>query len=77
MRDLALLRFSLEAIRELGDGGAGVLHVGPGHQGWYAGAQPLNGQAVQDLIGDGWLRQSADGHVVLSMFGPASLAERR
>jgi hypothetical protein len=63
MRDLALLRFTLEAIRELGDSDAGVLRVGPGHQGWYAGAQALNGQAVQDLIAD-WLRQSADGHEV-------------
>ena len=47
MRDLALLRFTLEAVRELGDGGAGVLRLGREHQGWYAGTRPLNGQAVR------------------------------
>jgi hypothetical protein len=62
MRDLALLRFTLEAIREFGDSGACVLPAGREHHGWYAGAQPLNGQAVQGLIADRWLRQSADSH---------------
>ena len=61
MRDLDLLRFTLRAIREFGhdvarvvrdDGGRGLF--------WYAGPQPLNEQALQDLIGDGWLRLSAD-----------------
>ena len=66
---------TLEAIHEFGDGGAGVLRVGPEQQGWYAGAQPLNGQAVQDLLADGWLRLTAARSV--SMPALASLAERR
>ena len=45
MRDLALLRFTLMAMRDLG---------------WRSGPQPLNGQAIQDLVADGWLRQSND-----------------
>lgn len=34
---------------------------GAGHDApWHAGPQPLNGQAVQDLIADGWLQVSED-----------------
>ncbi len=40
MSDLTLLRFTLEAVRELGHGGAGVLRLGREHQGWYAARSP-------------------------------------
>ena len=59
MRDLALLRFTLQAIRDLGEGVARVVQIGHGDRAWYAGPQPLNGQALQDLLADGWLQQDA------------------
>lgn len=61
MRDINLLRFTLRAIRELGNGAARVVRDGVGHHfSWYAGPQSLNGQAVQDLVRHGWLRLSND-----------------
>ncbi len=60
MRDIALLRFTLLAMRDLGEGNARLVRDDRNHQGWFAGGQPLNGQAVQDLIADGWLRRDGD-----------------
>jgi hypothetical protein len=28
---------------------------------WLAGSTPLNGQAIQDLLEDGWLKRDGDG----------------
>ena len=64
MRDLALLRFTLQAIRDLGQGIARLQQVSRSHRAWYAGPQPLNGQALQDLLDDGWLRKSGDGRMM-------------
>ena len=60
MRDIALLGFTLLAMRDLGKGRARLVRQDRNHQGWFAGPQPLNGQAVQDLIADGWLRKDRD-----------------
>ena len=61
MRDPDLLCFTLRAIRDLGDNSARVVQDDAGRGlFWYAGPQPLNSQALQDLVGDGWLRLSAD-----------------
>ncbi len=60
MRDLTLLRFTLHAMRDLGSGAARTVRDGRGHHAWHAGPQPLNAQAVQDLIEDGWIRRSVD-----------------
>ena len=61
MDDTGLLSSTLCAIREHG----GVARVVPdgARRGalWLAGSQPLNDQAVQNLIADGWLRRSNDG----------------
>jgi hypothetical protein len=65
MRDLVLLIFTLRAMRDLGDETARLTRGGVGHDvSWHAGPQSLNGQAIQDLIADGWLRLSADGREV-------------
>ncbi len=60
MRDIPLLGFTLLAMRDLGEGRARLVREDPNHQGWFAGPQPLNAQAVQDLIADGWLRRDGD-----------------
>ena len=60
MRDVSLMTFTLHAIRGLGDGGARNVKGGRGEAGWYAGPQPLNSQALWDLVGDGWLTMAAD-----------------
>jgi hypothetical protein len=60
MRDITLLVFTLLAMRDLGEGRARLVREDRNHQGWFAGAQPLNAQAVQDLIADGWLRRDGD-----------------
>ena len=60
MRDITLLGFTLLAMRDLGEGRARLVREDRNHQGWFAGGQPLNGQAVQDLIADGWLRRDGD-----------------
>ena len=61
MDDTGLLSSTLCAIREHG----GVARVVPdgARRGalWLAGSQPLNDQAMQDLIAGGWLRRSDDG----------------
>ena len=64
MRDLVLLRFTLRAMRELGQGAARSVQVAPHRLVWHAGPQPLNGQAVHDLITDGWVRPSPDDHTI-------------
>ena len=43
-------------MRQLSGGAAQLVQGGRPAPGWYAGAQPLNGQAVRDLLSDGWLR---------------------
>jgi hypothetical protein len=53
MRDITLLGFTLLAMRDLGEGHAQLVREDRNHQGWFAGGQPLNGQAVRDLIADG------------------------
>jgi hypothetical protein len=63
MRDLALLRFTLTAMRAFG-GDRAHWQDGRGACGWHAGSQPLNGQAVQDLVADGWLLKSSAGNEV-------------
>lgn len=55
MRDLQLLAFTLLAMRRLGGDRARLVQDGHPAPGWYAGAQPLNGQAVRDLLSGGWL----------------------
>ena len=61
MRDLKLLAVTLLAIRELGADGARFVRDGRASPTWYAGSQPLNTQAVQDLLNDGWLRPAEGG----------------
>ena len=60
MRDIALLAFTLRAMRDLGEGRARMHPDDHRRHSWFAGPQPLNAQAVQDLIADGWLRRGAD-----------------
>lgn len=60
MRDLALLRVTLHAMRESGGGRAHAVQDGRNHRAWYAGPQPLNSQALHDLLADGWLSRSTD-----------------
>jgi hypothetical protein len=60
MRDITLLRFTLLAMRDLGEGRGRLVREDRNHQGWFAGGQPLNGQGVQDLIAEGWLRRDGD-----------------
>ena len=55
MRDLKLVAFTLLAMRQRGGGAAQLVQDGRPAPGWCAGAQPLNGQAVRDLLSDGWL----------------------
>ena len=55
MRDLRLLAFTLLAMRQLGDNRARLVKDGRVSPDWYAGSQPLNEQAVRDLLNDGWL----------------------
>ncbi len=64
MRDVSLMTFTLHAIRGLGDGGARNVKGGRGEAGWYAGPQPLNSQALWDLVGDGWLTMAANRRAV-------------
>jgi hypothetical protein len=65
MRDITLMTITLHAIRTLGDGAARVVHGATGPDlSWYAGPQPLNGQALWDLVGDGWLVMAADRRTV-------------
>ena len=65
MRDSNLLRSTLRAIRQHGGGMARIAPDGARRGAlWLAGSQPLNEQAVQDLLADGWLRRSADRHTV-------------
>jgi hypothetical protein len=56
MRDRSLLAFTLLAMRQLGDDAARLVRDGRPSLRWYGGAQPLNDQAVRDLLNDGWLR---------------------
>ena len=63
MRDFKLTVFTLRAIRILGDGAARIVQTN-GTGGWYAGPQPLNSQAVWDLVGDGWLKMVDGGKAV-------------
>jgi hypothetical protein len=55
MRDVALMTFTLNAMRILGGSSARVVTGRNPDTGWYAGPQPLKGQALWDLVGDGWL----------------------
>ena len=56
MRDRRLLAFTLLSMRQLGGDGARLVQDGSCSSGWYAGPQPLNAQALHDLLSDGWLR---------------------
>ena len=69
MRDISLLTATLCQIRDNGAGFARRVQASPHGFVWYAGAVRLNGQAVADLIGDGWLSPS-DGtdHTTSSPF---------
>jgi hypothetical protein len=64
MHDVALMTFTLHAIRMLGGGTAHVVTRQGPDTGWYAGPQPLNGQALWDLIGDGWLTMESGQRAV-------------
>jgi hypothetical protein len=55
MRDLVLLAATLHKIRQQGCGVARPLPDCPHGFAWYAGSSRLNGQAMSDLIEDGWL----------------------
>ena len=61
MRDVTLLSFTLHAICDLGEGMARIAQPGKAFRQWHAGPQPLNAQAIGDLLADGWLRLSQDG----------------
>ena len=61
MRDRRLLAFTLLAMRQLGDDGARLIDDQRSGLSWHAGPQPLNTQAVRDLLNDGWLRLLAGG----------------
>jgi len=56
MRDRSLLAFTLLAVRQLGDDAARLVRDGRPSLRWYSGPQPLNHQAVRELLNDGWLR---------------------
>ena len=61
MRDITLMSITLHAIRTLGDGQGRRGHGAGGPDVyWYAGPQPLNGQALWDLVNDGWLAMADD-----------------
>jgi hypothetical protein len=64
MRDIALMTFTLNAIRMFGGGSAHVVRGSKREAGWYAGPQPLNSQALWDLVGNGWLTMGSDRHAV-------------
>jgi hypothetical protein len=55
MRDRRLLAFTLLTMRQLGNGQARLVQDGQLFSSWHAGPQPLNTQAVRDLLNDGWL----------------------
>jgi hypothetical protein len=59
VRDVGLLSKTLRVIRDDG-GDVAIRHVVAGRCEWRAGATALNGQAINDLIEDGWLRAAAD-----------------
>ena len=60
MRDLPLLAVTLLAMRRLGGDRARLVRDGCPTPGWYSGSQPLNGQAVCDLLSDGWISPVED-----------------
>jgi hypothetical protein len=67
MRDVDMMAVTMRRIRGCGGGFAHRLQACPRAFVWLAGCAPLNGQAVSDLIADGWLSNSAGtdhAHVV-------------
>ena len=56
MRGRSLLAFTLLAMRQLGNDAARLAREGRPSLRWYARPQPLNHQAVRELLNDGWLR---------------------
>ena len=56
MHDVRLLALTLLAMRQFGGDSAHLVQDGRNSPSWHAGSHPLNGQAVRDLLNDGWLR---------------------
>jgi hypothetical protein len=55
MRDVDMMAATMRRIQGRGGGFAHQLQARPGAFVWLAGSVALNGQAVSDLIADGWL----------------------
>lgn len=60
MRDLALLIRTLHAMRDDGAGWARRLRISPRRFAWFAGQVALDGQAMHDLMDDGWLNHTPE-----------------
>jgi len=59
MRDIDMMAATMCCIHDSGAGCAYRLQTCPHAFVWLAGSAALNGQAVSDLIADGWLSNSA------------------
>ena len=66
MRDVDMMAATMRRIHDSGAGFAHRLQACPHAFVWLAGSAALNGQAVSDLIADGWLtiRQTDHAHIV-------------
>jgi hypothetical protein len=59
MRDIDMMAATMRRIHDSGAGCAHRLQACPHAFVWLAGSAALNGQAVSDLIADGWLSSPA------------------
>jgi hypothetical protein len=59
MRDVDMMAAAMRRIQGCGGGFAHRLQACPRAFVWLAGSAALNGQAVSDLIADGWLSNPA------------------
>lgn len=57
MRDITLMADTLRSVWMHGEGRAECLPACPRGVVWVAGDRRLNGQAVADLLADGWLER--------------------
>ncbi len=64
MRDITPLSFTLRVMRDFGEIRARLIANDQHHQDWFAGPKPLNAQAIQGLIADGWPRRDAEDNDV-------------
>jgi hypothetical protein len=62
MRDIDTMAATMRRVHDSGAGSAHRLQACPHAFVWLAGSAALNGQAVSDLIADGWLSSPAGTH---------------